>query len=129
IVPGADDVIAVETAFAERTPHVIARVRDRAEALVAVGNRERPPGGGDAAQRRGRELVDAADIDPVLFARHGALPDVLVVSIDQRNAMLTASSAASRKASADASRLAAARIRLARRVAAADAWWCCSRPR
>ena len=70
-VPRADDVVAVERAFAQRPAGMVAHVRDRPELAVVQGegdlrvlHGERPNAG--AAQLRRR-----AQIDPV-FVRHAA---------------------------------------------------------
>src|SRR5262249_40031673 len=74
IVPGTNDVVAVETPLPERTAHVIARVRHGAEAPVAERDRERAAAGGHARERHFRQFVDRADVNPSLLASHGALP-------------------------------------------------------
>jgi hypothetical protein len=72
-VPRADDVILFETAVAERTAHVIARIRQRAPGALAKREGDVDIVGLEAAQCRSRQFVRGADIDPVFVPCHDAL--------------------------------------------------------
>jgi hypothetical protein len=78
-VPGTSDEIAVEAAFAERPADVITDIRHRAE--LAILERDRNGGGRRLAalQRRPRELLGAADVDPVFLTSHGVPPMLVLV--------------------------------------------------
>src|SRR6516225_5913727 len=65
-MPRADNIFALQPAFAERSAHVIARIGKNAKCTIFVGNGELSIRHGDTLERRRRKLVDAADIDPVL---------------------------------------------------------------
>src|SRR5262245_39361986 len=82
-VPRTSDVIAVETAFAERPTDVVADIRHRTE--LSVLERDRNGGGLRLAtlQRGSREVLGAADVDPVLFIGHG-IPPMLVLPLQAR---------------------------------------------
>ena len=67
IVPGADDVFAIEPPVAERPAHMIACVRDRAELSVPEGDRDLAILCGDALERRLGKVRGGADIDPVFI--------------------------------------------------------------
>ena len=73
-VPRTNDVIAVETAVAERPTDVVADVRHRAK--LSILERDRKSGGSSLAalQRDARDFLGAADVDPFLFIGHGVLP-------------------------------------------------------
>src|SRR5262245_59761274 len=73
-VPGTSDVIAVETAVAERPADVVADIRHRAE--LSILERDRNGDGLRLAtlERSPRELLDAADVDPVFLTSHGVPP-------------------------------------------------------
>src|SRR5262249_50324118 len=73
-VPTTSDVIAVETAFAERPTDVIADIRPRAELSVLERDRKGDSSRLATLQRRARELIDTADVDPVLSTNHGVPP-------------------------------------------------------
>src|SRR5262249_50059303 len=75
-VPRTSDVIAVETTFAERPTDVVADIRHRTERSVL--ERDRNGGGLRLAtlQRGSREILGAADVDPLLFVGHGRSPNV-----------------------------------------------------
>src|SRR5262249_42778842 len=68
-VPRTSDVIAVETAFAERPTDVVADIRHRTE--LSVLERDRNGGGLRLAtlQRGSREGLRASDVSPSLFIR------------------------------------------------------------
>ena len=70
VVPGADDVIAVEPAVAERSADMIAGVGDRAELSVLDGDGQRPVHRGDAPHRRAGKVLGGADVDPVVIPSH-----------------------------------------------------------
>src|SRR6516165_9578039 len=73
-VPRTNDVIAVETAVAERPTNVVADVRHCAK--LSILERDRKSGGSSLAalQRDARDFLGAADVDPFLFIGHGVLP-------------------------------------------------------
>src|SRR6516225_9752087 len=70
-VPGTSDVIAVETAVAERPADVVADIRHCAE--LSILERDRDGDGLRLAtlERGPREFLDAADVDPVFLTSHG----------------------------------------------------------
>src|SRR5262245_41620999 len=78
-VPRTNDVIAVETTFAERPTDVVADIRHRTELSIL----ERDCNGGGlrlaTLQRGSREVLGAADVDPVLFVGHGVPPMLLLL--------------------------------------------------
>src|SRR5215813_7852627 len=76
-VPRTSDVIAVETAFAERPTDVVADIRHRAELSILERDRNGDSSRLAALQRRPRELIGTADVDPVLSTNHG-VPLMLV---------------------------------------------------
>ena len=69
-----------ELFFAERPADVITDIRHRAE--LAILERDRNGGGRRLAalQRRPRELLGAADVDPVFLTSHG-VPPMLVLGV------------------------------------------------
>src|SRR5262245_31991331 len=79
-VPGTSDVIAVETAVAERPADVVADVRHYAE--LSILERDRDGDGLRLAtlERSPREFLDAADVDPVFLTSHG-VPPMLVLGV------------------------------------------------
>src|SRR5262249_21426599 len=82
-VPRTSDVIAVETAFAERPTDVVADIRHRTELSVLERDRN---GGGlrlSTLQRGSRQVLGAAAVYPVLFIGHGVRP-MLVLLLQAR---------------------------------------------
>src|SRR5215510_8185648 len=73
-VPRTSDVVAVETAFAERPTDVVADIRHRAEPSILERDRKGDSSRLATLQRRARELLGAADVDPVLSTYHGVPP-------------------------------------------------------
>jgi hypothetical protein len=73
-VPRTSDVIAVETAFAERPTDVVADIRHRTELSILERDRKGDSSRLATLQRRARELFGAADVDPVLSTNHGVPP-------------------------------------------------------
>ena len=73
VMPRADNIFAIQPAFAERSACVIARIRKNTKCAIFIRNGEFSVQHGDALERRRRKLVDAADINPVL---HGCIPFV-----------------------------------------------------
>src|SRR6516164_9077965 len=73
-VPRTNDVIAVETAVAERPTDVVADVRNCAKPSIL--ERDRKSGGSSLAalQRDARDFLGTTDVDPALFINHGVLP-------------------------------------------------------
>src|SRR5262249_8807708 len=73
-MPRTSDVIAVETPVAERPADVVADIRHRAE--LSILERDRDGDGLRLAtlERSPRELLDAADVDPVFLTSHGVPP-------------------------------------------------------
>src|SRR5579871_842707 len=71
IVPGTDDVIAIEAAFAERSADMIAGVGNRAEHAVLEGDREGSTFRFDRPARLLRKFGGGADIGPIWFSGHG----------------------------------------------------------
>jgi hypothetical protein len=69
-VPRTNDVIAVETALAERSTDVVADIRHRAKSPIL--ERDRKSGGSSLAalQRDARNFLGAADVDPFLIIGH-----------------------------------------------------------
>src|SRR6476620_9039085 len=84
-VPRTSDVVAVETAFAERPTNVVAKSRYRTELSVLERNRN----GGRlhlaTLQRRSGEILGTADLDPVFSSSHG-VPPALVLLLKARRA-------------------------------------------
>src|SRR5262245_3918955 len=74
VVPGTDDVVPVEPAFAERPADVIAGVRDRPELPVLERHREVAVASLDMSQRYLRQFLGGTDVSPALFG-HGLPPD------------------------------------------------------
>ena len=72
VVPGADHVVAVELALAERPADVVAHAGDRAERAVAMDQRDLGPPDGELSERRPRQLDGRADLLPT-FLGHSAL--------------------------------------------------------
>src|SRR5215510_4161666 len=70
-VPRTNDEIAVETAFAEWPADVIADIRHCAELSILERDRNGDSSRLAALQRRPRELIGTADVDPVLSTNHG----------------------------------------------------------
>src|SRR6516164_791856 len=75
---GQVDVIAVEAAFAERSTDVVADIRHRAELSILERDRNGDSSGLATLQRRPREHIGTADVDPVLSTNHGVPPNVSV---------------------------------------------------
>src|SRR5262249_4038752 len=78
-VPRTSDVIAIETAFAERPTDVVADIRHRAELSILERDRNGDSSHLAALQRRPRELIGTADVDPVLSTNHGVPPMLVFV--------------------------------------------------
>src|SRR5262249_55507342 len=78
-VPRTSDVIAVETAFAERPTDVVADIRHRTELSILERDRKGDSSRLATLQRRARELIGTADVDPVLSTNHGVPPKVVLV--------------------------------------------------
>jgi hypothetical protein len=78
-VPRTSDVIAVETAFAERPTDVVADIRHRAELSILERDRNGDSSGLATLQRRPREHIGTADVDPVLSTNHGVPPMLALV--------------------------------------------------
>jgi len=79
IVPRADDIIAVDAAFAKRPADVVARVRHRAEFSVLERQRDVAVVDADARERRAAQFVGGADI-----ARLARVLRVLADRLDER---------------------------------------------
>src|SRR5215471_12780692 len=73
-VPRTSDVIAIEAAFAERPTDVVADIRHRAELSILERDRNGDSSRLTTLQRRPRELIGTADVDPVLSTNHGVPP-------------------------------------------------------
>jgi hypothetical protein len=69
-VPGADDVVAVETALAQRPAHMVADIRHDAELPIPVGDSDRNVARQARAERLGRKLRGTADVDPIFRVSH-----------------------------------------------------------
>src|SRR5215831_18415259 len=78
-VPRTSDVIAVETAFAEWPTDVVADIRHRAELSILERDCNGDSSRLAALQRRPRELIGTADVDPVLSTNHGVPPMLVLV--------------------------------------------------
>jgi hypothetical protein len=65
VVPGTDDILAVEAALAERTAGVVADARDGTELPVGVGQRDAGSADGDLAKRGGSEVFDGTEVVPL----------------------------------------------------------------
>src|SRR5262249_15910842 len=78
-MPGTSDIIAVESAVAERPADVVADVRHCAE--LSILERDRDGDGLRLAtlERSPRELLDAADVDPVFLTSHSVPPMLVLV--------------------------------------------------
>jgi hypothetical protein len=70
IVPGADDVFAIEAPVAQGPARMIARVRDHAESSIPERDRDLATPCGGALKRCLGKVRGSADIDPV-FICHG----------------------------------------------------------
>lgn len=69
VMPGADDVVTVEMAPAERAADVVADAGNRSEAAILEGQGDTSLTGAHFLQGALRELLGGADVDP-LFCRH-----------------------------------------------------------
>src|SRR5262249_1100764 len=78
-VPRHSDVVALETPFAQRPADVITDIRHRAELSILERDRNRGGCRLAALQRRPRELLGAADVDPVFLTSHGVPPLLVLV--------------------------------------------------
>src|SRR5450631_454749 len=74
VVPGADDIIAVESAVAERSADMVAGIRDRAELPILARYRQLAFARRDTLKRRFGKFFGAADVDPVFLSRHESAP-------------------------------------------------------
>lgn len=74
VMPGADDVVAIERAIAERAADMIADARNRAELAVLEGQRDAFRSDAEFLHRFFGKLVVGADIDPVSFGHERLSP-------------------------------------------------------
>jgi hypothetical protein len=72
-MPRADNIFAIQPAFAERSACVIARIGKNTKRAIFVRNGELSVHHSDPLQWRRRKLVEATDINPVV---HGCIPFV-----------------------------------------------------
>src|SRR5579864_7833097 len=73
VMPRADEVVAIEEAFAEWPAGVIAHIRNGAKHPFLEGQGHHDFPRDDRLERALCELVCRAEIDPILFARHALL--------------------------------------------------------
>jgi hypothetical protein len=70
VVPGTDDILAVEAAFAQRATRVIADARDGSELSVGVREGDAGSADGDLAKRGCGEVFDGTEVVPLSIG-HG----------------------------------------------------------